>query len=269
VAHNTTDPAYWYDPGDSTADTLWDGCVASATKRNAPFKYTNAGFVLALGPDGKNTARNCVAVGVEGSGFFWDANSEAVWVFEDDLAHHCTESGARVWQNDDLAHVITRFIAYRNDVGVSHGAYGNAYHYTNCQLVGNAETAMRVAAVSLVATNGLTFDRMLFDASGADFAVQAMDGSAVGPFGKTLYHSCTFTGSKKAAFAMLPHTPERPNSVLLQDCTFAGNEFWLDPDIGPNAVIEVQDATHGHVYLRKAGSSGTPTAKWNAAVTSA
>jgi G8 domain len=269
VAHNTTDPAYWYDARDSSADTLWDGCVASATKHNEPFKYTNAGFVHGFGPDGRNTARNCVAVGVDGSGFFWDADSESVWVFEDDLAHHCTEAGARVWQNDDLPHVITRFIAYRNDVGVSHGAYGNAYHYSDCQLVGNASAAMTVAAVSVKPSNGLVFDRMLFDASGADYAVQSMDGSAVGPFGETLYSSCTFTGSKKAAFAVMPHNDERPNSVLLQDCTFAGNEFWFDPTIGPKTVIEVDDASHGHVFLRKPGSSGTAMAKWNATVSSA
>jgi hypothetical protein len=269
VAHNTTDPAYWYDPTDESADVVWDGCVASATKKNAPFKYTNAGFVHGAGPDGSNTARNCVAVGVEGSGYFWDANSEAVWVFEDDLAHHCSEAGARVWQNDGLAHVITNFVAYRNDVGVSHGAYGNSYHYTNCQLVGNREAAMTVSAVSAAATNGLVFDRTLFDASGTDFAVTSFDGNAIGPFGKTLYRSCVFTGGRKAAFNMTPHNDERPNTVMFVDCTFNGNEFWLDSDIGPKATVEVQDSTRGHLYLRRTGSAGTPTARWNAAVASA
>jgi hypothetical protein len=268
VAHNTTDPAFWWDPGDSSSDVLWDGCVASATKHNEPFKYTNAGFVHAFGPDGTNTARNCVAVGVEGSGFFWDADSEAVWVFEDDVAHHCTEAGARIWQNDDLAHVITRFTGYRNDVGVSHGAYGNLYHYADCKLVGNGSAAMTVSAVSIAASNGLTFDRVLFDASGADFAVTTFDGNAIGPFGKTLYRACDFRGAKKAALNMIPHNDERPNSVLLQDCTFSGNEFWLDSGIGPRAQIEVQDATHGHVFLRRSGTAGTPTPRWNAAVAS-
>lgn len=266
VAHNTTDPAYWWDATTESSDVLYDSCVASATKKNEPFKYLNAGFVHGAGPNGKNTARNCVAVGVDGSGFFWDADSEAVWGFEDDLAHHCAEAGARVWQNDDLAHVITRFIGYRNGVGVSHGAYGNVYHYADCQLVGNLEGAMTVSAVSLAANNGLVFDRMLFDASGADYAVSSVDGNAVGPFGKTLYRSCVFTGAKKAAFSMNPHNDDRPNAVLLQDCTFSGTDFWLDPGIGPKAVVEVQDATHGHVFLRRLGTGGTATAKWNAAV---
>ena len=128
---------------------------------------------------------------------------------------------------------------------------------------------MVVTAVSAAANNGLTFDRMLFDASGTDYAVESFDGNAVGPFGKTQYRSCVFTGAKKAAFAMTPHNDDRPNSVLFTDCTFTGNEFWLDPGIGPKATIEVQDPTHGHVFLRRAGTSGTPTARWNAAVASA
>jgi hypothetical protein len=268
VAHNTTDPAYWFDPTTESSEVLWDACVASATKKNEPFKYTNAGFLLGAGPDGKNTTRNCVAVGVDGSGYFWDADSEAVWVFEDDVAHHCAEAGARVWQNDGLAHVVTRLVAYRNDVGVSHGAYGNVYHYADCQLVGNHSAAMTVSAVSAAATNGLIFDRMLFDASGADYAVESFDGNAIGPFGKTLYRSCTFTKAKKAAFTMIPHNDERPNAVLFQDCAFDGNEFWLESAIGPQAVVEVQDAARGHVFLRRQGNRGTWTAKWNAAVAS-
>ena len=122
--------------------------------------------------------------------------------------------------------------------------------------------------MSTEATNGLVFDRMLFDASGADYAVESYDGNAIGPFGKTLYRSCVFTGAKKAGFGMTPHNDERPNSVLLSDCTFTGNEFWLESGIGPKATIEVQDSTHGHVFLRSAGGAGTTTARWNAVVTS-
>ncbi len=267
IAHDVTDHAYWWDDFDETDDTLWENCVASKVAVSYPERYVNSGFRHQAGKARSNVARGCVAVGVQGSGFFWDAAGSGEWIFDDCLAHHCTEAGLRAWQNNGLDHVINRFIAYRNGSGISHGAYGNIYHYADCQLVGNTDSAMTISAVSEAAIPaGLKFERTLFDASGADYAVSTVDGNAVIAVDATLYQECEFRGAKKAAIEMFAHNDQNPNRLKVVNCTFEGNEFWIEPDVGSNARIEVQDATRGHLLLGRIGTRGTTTRPWNASV---
>jgi hypothetical protein len=171
-------------------------------KSNYALRYHNGGFLLGRGPNGSNTVRNCVATNVEGAGFLWYDGGEAVWVAEDSVAHNTFGSGIRVWQNNSLAHTISRFVCYHNDEwGIDHGAYGNSYHYEGGNFVGNRSGAIALRAVSSQDDNGrpLSFSDLYLDAAGTTYAMTLPDGTAVRAARPTLVQRCEFRNAERAA----------------------------------------------------------------------
>lgn len=154
IAYNVLNEAYWWDEpvkpdGDDrditndTNDLIWDRAVAAGVNLGVPGnRFRLAGFYLG---NGENvTITNSVAVAVQGesgadrSGFIWPESSEAVWLFEDNIAHNNKANGIFVWQNNADRHDVERFTAYYNDgAGVDHGAYENSYQYTDLTLLEN------------------------------------------------------------------------------------------------------------------------------------
>jgi hypothetical protein len=130
------DEGYWWDmevTDDESHNIVYDRCVAGRINTGPPHKAV-AGFALAGGI--APVARNCVAFGILGSnrtsGFHWpdrmNFDQNNVWTFEDNLAHNNKVLGGLIWQNDNNAHVVSRFHGYRNGrASLMHGAYGNTY----------------------------------------------------------------------------------------------------------------------------------------------
>ena len=170
VAHDIHGTAYWWDqPGrhnptgekPETHDSLWTRCVASKvwaspTSENG---YRLAGFNLSGGNHGSNKLIDSVAVGVTRervtmnngatSGFHWTEHGQAVWVFENCLAHNIGGDGILSWQNDEEIHPLTDFTAYHCGAhGIEHGAYSNFYSYARLTLVANRVSGIGCHAVT-------------------------------------------------------------------------------------------------------------------------
>lgn len=131
IAHNVHKHAFWWDfpvgrnnPVNDSNDILWERCGV--------VDGTEGGFMLGAGTG--NAAIGCWVAGINGAGYEWPSHANSspnVWDFEDCVTHTARD-GLKVWQNDENAHVITRFVAYHCDTGINHGAYTNRYLYTDC-----------------------------------------------------------------------------------------------------------------------------------------
>jgi hypothetical protein len=163
IAYNVLESPFWWDPPDSGVDNvahdiLWDSCLAGLVVADGAGKFRITGFSLQAGS--RNVIRNCVAVGVQGtggdaSGFAWPSRMTDVWTFEDNIAHNNKGTGAFVWENDHLPHTLSRFVAYRNGIsGLRHGAYSNAFHYNNVTMIENGAYALDLHSRSKFGTDG-------------------------------------------------------------------------------------------------------------------
>ncbi|WP_035860782.1 hypothetical protein [Kitasatospora cheerisanensis] len=274
ISHNTWEDAYWWDgpidtrtPQGPSDDIGYLGCVASRTVFEPnPRGYRLTGFSLGAGTG--STARDCVAVGVQGatgaSGYEWPETAEGVWTFENCLAHNNLENGVFVWLNAEHHHTVTGFVAYHNGGwGIEHGAYLNDFDYTASVLYGNA--AGGIAVHALGRDKGTVFDGLLIDAAGhSDYAVATLkhqlDGEQV-----TLSRS-RLTGYRKAGVAFRATADGKPDDIAVLDCEFGdGPELWLDPDApAPKQILFRKAGQSATVALTKPGPGVAP-GPWNAA----
>jgi hypothetical protein len=275
ISHNTFEGAYWFDPRrrhkkrlPGTNDTLYERCVASLVRTDPPFRPNWGAYLMGTGRG--NVARSCVAVGVGGQktscGFYWSKLSAGgVWGFEDCVAHNNAADGIFAYQNNGSAHVISRFRAYHNGrAGIEHGAYKNRFTYQDSALYGNLEAAIVIHALSKPAPR-IRMNRLVCDGAGlSDHAVvmtrHFIDGDPVEITG------CTFRGYKKAAFACTFNGNSNPDRAIVANCTFEGNQFWLEPSIHPDTEIRVRDALLGDLMLRRWDQPGVLQPEWNASV---
>jgi hypothetical protein len=275
ISHNTFEEAFWWDEGDASNDTLWGSSVASLIKVGANPRSAG-GFKLGEGAG--NTCRGCVVVGHEGEGpqgaaYHWPSQSDAVWVFEDCLAHNNVGNGIFVWQNDGDNHVVERYTSYRNgEAGVFHGAYVNRYEYRNLVLVedGTQATTGRASAIQLWANTPvdnpnhphhrpLTFRQVRVNGGGLpDWAIVVPHHNAP-PSKPTLIEDCHFEGYQRAGIGVID--PNEPTWLDLRNVTFGGNEFWLDDNCHPDSFILWNGQT-----IRRKDQPGTFRPEWNASV---
>lgn len=143
ASHSVRGAGYWWDDDDQTDDCLWHDCLASRTVPLQPSGWPGAddrglrlpGFLLGEG-EGCEALR-CVDVGNHGetgAGFVWSATANLDpnhWLMEDCEAHNSRHAGILVWQNDPEVRPVDRFTAWSCVFGIDHGAYNNAYHYTD------------------------------------------------------------------------------------------------------------------------------------------
>ncbi|MFD8479836.1 hypothetical protein [Kitasatospora sp. NPDC059673] len=278
ISHNTLEDAYWWDgpidtrtPQGPSDDIAYVGCVASRTVFEPnPRGYRLTGFSLGAGTG--SSARDCVAVGVQGatgaSGYEWPETSEGVWTFENCLAHNNLENGIFVWQNSEHPHTVTRFAAYHNGGwGIEHGAYLNDFAYTASVLYGNA--AGGIAVHALGRDKGTVFDGLLIDAAGqSDYAVATLkhqlDGELV-----TLSRS-RLTGHRKAGVAFRATGDGKPDDIAVLDCEFGdGPELWLDPDAPAPKQILFRRAGQSETLALGKPRPGLAAGPWSAATSPA
>jgi hypothetical protein len=266
ISHDTEDEAYWWDVARDSAsyNVTYDRCVASHSVGGP----SDGGFTTGSG-DG-NAMRGCVAVGMVGgaasNGFHWDSQGSPAWVFEDCVAHNIDHMGIRVWKNGG-SQVITRFTAYHNgSMGVSHGAYDNSFQYRDCVLYGNRDGAIDILARP-ADPSPIRFDNVRCDITGMgkDYAVR-VGGNVIGSHTPTVFSGCTFVGYGKAA-VLAGSTAPYDQYCDLVNCTFGGNELWLDTGMTAGSRVRIQDRARGALLARRVGQPGAPRPQWNASVT--
>lgn len=143
IAYNVRGEAYWWDPGDTAANIVYDRAVAAIVRgANGGENHTLGAFNLGLGTN--VTVTNSVVVGMQRetgasrSGYIWPEDDEATWFFKGNIAHNNEVNGIFVWQNNEDQHIIEDFTAYYNgQAGIEHGAYTNSYVYNGLKLLGN------------------------------------------------------------------------------------------------------------------------------------
>jgi len=156
ISYNTFEDAYWWDPPMTNTDTMnnshnvtYLACVAAMTKCDPPFRgYRLTGFYLGSGRN--NTAKKCIAIGNYGNatsaGFLWPEPSnftDNVWILDSNISHNNRSDGIFTWQNDSHTHIVKNFLIYNSGMyGLEHGAYVNAYKYTDLTLIGNKYGAL-------------------------------------------------------------------------------------------------------------------------------
>ena len=226
ISYNTEGDAYWWDPGPDTDDVLYDFAVAALVKAadDGPDKFRLCGFRMMQGNG--NTARNSVAVGVQGSttsaGFHWpeEGDPHAEWTFKGNVAHNNAVNGAFNWQNDSRKHDINDSVFYYNgQYGIDHGAYLNTYHFKGVTLYGNGEAGLNLRAGSR-GGRGLSFDDLLLDGAGiSEHGIVADDHTLPSEGDATRFSRTELRGSTGAEVEMSP--AEVPYAIDFTDSNVA------------------------------------------------
>lgn len=241
VSFNSMEAAFWWDFQEISHDVLYENNLLALVSMNG-VDGAQTGMMLNMG-DG-NIARDNVAVYASGGdyhnkgAFEWNANSEGIWTFENNLAHSGA-AGIFVWQNTSFNHVIKDFESYNNRLGIMHGAYGNSYTYVGGY---HYNSPVEVEATS-GNSNGVVFDSITFDAAGGDYPVLLHDSPI--PAGETnKWLRCKFVdysaaGVRVYSGAQFGEKDDQGNQIKqakfadLIACEFSGEPYVLDQSGAP------------------------------------
>lgn len=257
VAFDCMEASFWWDFQEVTHNTIWDGNLTALVKRNG-IDAGCRGMELNMG-DGNVARNNVVVYGNSGDehtlgGYVWNADSEGVWIFENNLSHS-NRTGLFVWQNTGNNHTIVGQESYNDYLGVFHGAYLNSYTYTNCYFYNSL--------VRVKATSG--------NSSGVRFEKSVFDGANVKPFVTEIYPSPVFSGADHNAFrectfknytdvAVLmntfPVSTEYPRKhVSLIKCNFSGKITGFHSDSAFDSKVYVQPESGQCTVISQAGTA--------------
>jgi hypothetical protein len=261
IAYNVKETAFWWDPGDSTHDVIYDhnivancqfiGGSLNMNAEDAP-TFSSSGFGLNTG-DG-NICKNNVVVAAgqgdaaEGGAYNWEAViNEGVWIFTDNVAHN-NGCGLRVWQNSTRNHIVENFTCYHNGVGMFHGAYANSYTYNGGIFYGNG---LQIKAAS-ANTNRVRIENITIDGAGIiDYGIEVIHSPL--PGNKPVFvRNVTIRGCKVAA-VLDSAAPEVHSTDLIQ-CNIAG-AIILHPDAAAGETIRIQPVTGQASQITKSGTS--------------
>ncbi len=225
VAFNTMEEAFWWDFQENSHYTTWDDNLFAAVRLNG-VSQNRSGMLLQMG-DGNIARRN---VGVfAGNCYDWMADSEGLWIFEDNMAHS-SRGGITVWQNTGLNHTIIRFDSYNcTDYCVSHGAYGNSYIYRGGHHY-NSPFFMQATSGN---ANGVVAERLFIDAGGRPECANVVDSPIVSnPLETNKFIQCAFTGYTAAPVTLLtrmedsnPEKTYKTVDIILCEWTGGGNGY--------------------------------------------
>lgn len=245
IVYNAFEDAVWWDnpscPSCTDAnsdDLLFDGVIVALIRPDRDYRgFSLSGFDLVKGKDLSLTVRNSVAVGVQGNvdagGFTWSEAAQAMWVFDNNIAHNNLD-GIFVWQNNYNPHTITNFVAYRNkEMGVDHGAYRNNYQYDSLDLFGNgvADLNSRAAGGSVLRADGYGQAWQHVQAAKLRIAEHTL-----GFITPVLFKDCTIDSVVVDEIKDDPLTPGRYDFV---GCNLEPSDFTF-PNAWPSTRIRVQ-----------------------------
>ncbi len=251
VSYDGAFTPFWWDRIDpdgmvvQTDDTVWERCVAA--------RSTSVGFLHNFGM--RNTARDCVAVGIngprDGIGFYWPASlpdiprEATVWTWQNNIAHN-NNQGVRVWENTSQeTHLVERPVAYNNlDRQILWGAYRNPYDWTGGAALG--PRPLEIAAVS--STTRSEWTGFSLDAAGSAYAFLVV-GHSLPASNAQLVQGFDFRGYTAAA-VQYAETGSQPSRIDFVRCTVGGTRDLATTDfafalVHPSSVVRIQNRTGG------------------------
>ncbi len=261
IAYNVLETAFWWDPGDSTHDVIYDHNIVAIARyvtgslnmnaEDAP-TFSSSGFGLNTG-DGNICKNNVVVAGgqgdhADGGAYNWEAViNEGVWIFTGNMAHN-SDCGLRVWQNSTRNHVVEDFVAYHNAWGMFHGAYANSYTYTGGFFYGNG---IEVKAAS-VNSNRVRLENITIDGAGIiDYGIQVIHSPLPGDR-PVFVRNVTIRNCKVAA-VLDSAEPEIHSTDLIQ-CDISG-AITVHKDAVAGETIRVQPKSGQPYQITKAGTT--------------
>jgi len=302
VGYGIAGDGFSWDEGDETHDTVVAGCLIGRLTAIPAYEGQQlAAFVAA--PGERNVMRDNVAVGVQGnsgsSGYKWreGEGDGAVWTFTGNVGHNNRVHGAWIWQVTSFAHPIERFLGYHNgDTGIFAGAYGVNYQFVDSTLYGNGgrdhRTQLLLFRASAETGLQIRVQNVEIDAAGqSDFAIslagrRGIEDDIENTSG--IVSGSSFKGYRKAGVVLFTDW-EKQFSPALDARTgplkwYLENNTWHDPDpardffvmdapdgrflpVHERSVIDVRDARHGHLEVRRREGPGMVDPAWNARVT--
>lgn len=261
IAHDVEEHAFWSDDGaiEATDDITWQDCVASKVSGGRTGKQS--GFYLHHGQRDKlvrGVAVSCSA-GVDSPGACCGGDD---WTVAGVLSHNNNSAFSTYYNASQRA--FDSVTGYHCETGLSHGAYRNSTRYTRFHLSG-VDLGIDLAAVANQA--GTFIEDTTLDVLG-DWGVYRSRHFKE-PAVPTVFRRVTFTGHQRAAVGIGPQTAGSGHVDLidLEDCTFSGNELWLDDACEPGSLIRIRGANIGNWDVRRKDQPGTFYAPWNAART--
>lgn len=159
--------AMWWDERDMSHDITYDHNLIALVHHDGRNNGVSA-ILYGMG-DGNVSINNTVVYGHKGdiharADHFWEAENDGVWKHRGNFSHSSVTALAS-WQNSLDPHTIENFTCYNTLLGVSHGAYFNAYNYLGGYFY---NTTFEEKAGSLN-TLGVQVKDVLFDKTLIDF----------------------------------------------------------------------------------------------------
>lgn len=202
-----------------TWDSRASGCTTCAEPRNLTivgnitsrlrFIPAHRGALLTgyfIGAQDGHIYRGNVAVGTQGvataSGANWPEATHAVAVFDaGNVVHNTRTTCLYNWQNDARRHDIMQLIIFHCPRGIVHGAYANAYEFTDVTTAG--QLGIELHAMSLEPRIGRPqrWVRFSGDAGGTPCVVRTTR-HVVAPGAPVLFEASRFTNYTRAAFCL-------------------------------------------------------------------
>ncbi|RZK46544.1 MAG: hypothetical protein EOO94_02525, partial [Pedobacter sp.] len=245
VALDVMEASFWWDFQEISHDTMWDGNLTANVSWNGLDNGTR-GMELNMG-DGNVARNNVVVYGHKGDeqnqgAYVWNADSEGVWVFENNLSHS-NRSGLFVWQNTGNNHTIVNQESYNDFVGVFHGAYINSYTYTGGIFY---NSVIRVKATSGNAS-GVRFEKIIFDGAGRLGALAEIHPSPVtSGYDYNAFRECTFKNYSDVAVRVNTFNISGENGrkhVSLIKCNFSGKQVGFSSQSVYGSKVYIQPAS--------------------------
>jgi hypothetical protein len=232
IAYNALESPFWWDEGDVTNGVTWEDSVAARVEVEDPTAaHDLTGFFLGKGTG--NVTRGCTAVGIGGrltaSGFQWPPEpANAVWTFEDSIAHNNAANGIFVWQRIPDNNLIDRFVAFHNNkAGLEHGSFSNAFVYSESLLLDNGEAQVILHANSAVnADSSLSFSSVQME--GGPVGLDVVEHAVPTP-DPVRFVECAYKNNTLAAVRLSEGGGEAPGKQDFVRCTVGPAERDLEP----------------------------------------
>ena len=256
VAFNTLEASFWWDFQELSHYVTWEGNLTAWVAKNGN-DSASRGMEMNQG-DGNIARNNVVVYGHNGQydhqgAYVWNADTEGVWVFENNLAHS-NRTGIFVWQNTPNTHTIVGYEAYNNECGIFHGAYINSYTYTNCYLF-NSLAMVKAASGN---SSGVRFEKSTFDGGNVLSHPVEILGSQITNTDFNAFRECTFKSYKTVGIRMNTHRLTANISrkhVALIKCNFTGKMTDYASESIFDSLFHIQPASGNPSIVSRAGTT--------------
>jgi hypothetical protein len=167
VAFNLMENGFWWDEGEESHFTKWHYNIVAGLTFNGIANSRTSAYQINQGDGNDLSFSKSVGNYFDdphgGGGYMWEANSEGVWIFRNNLSHS-EITGLWVWQNTSMNHTIFMYDSYHDDNGIVHGAYTNAYEFMG----GHHYKSKLFLEATSAHSGGVRYKDIFWDAGGVD-----------------------------------------------------------------------------------------------------